>query len=136
MPNPDQPESNWQFLKKLWSALLRLIALGIFGGVHWLLEKGLVAIIPLPWTPAKQWIEAVSFVVFVAIYVYLLFDALKVFIPALHSLPYPGQEQERVRAQEKALEAEREKVRQANREKQLLAEQARLKKKKYGTGAK
>ena len=83
-------ESPWAFLFRVWNALLRIFALATIGAAHWGIEQGLSRILPDNFKPAKLLIEDVSFLFFLAIYLYLLWDMLKVFIPWLQAKPYPG----------------------------------------------
>jgi hypothetical protein len=93
MARPGREDSPKEFSVRVGNGLLRVAALLIMGGAHYLLEKSLIYIIPenMPW--AKAWLQDISFVFFALIYVYLLWDMLKVFIPQLQPKPYPGTEE-------------------------------------------
>jgi hypothetical protein len=85
-------DSPKDFLLRFWDAMLRIIGLFILILAHKYLTKSITANLPenMPW--AKPWLEDISFVGFVLIYVYLLWDMLKIFIPWLQSDIYPGLE--------------------------------------------
>ena len=87
-PAEDSPKA---FLVKAGNAALRVIVLIAMGAIHILLEKGMMYLIPdnMPW--ARLWLQDIAFAFFVLIYVYLLWDVLKVFVPLLQAKgPYPG----------------------------------------------
>lgn len=92
MLNPQHEDTPKEFLARIGSALLRVGALVVMGVIHYFLEKAMIYIIPenMPW--AKHWLEDISFVIFLLIYVYLLWDMLKIFVPMLQSKVYPGLE--------------------------------------------
>jgi hypothetical protein len=90
MPGTENDESPRAFLSRVGNALLRIIALAVVGAAHWALEKGLTYVIPENFKSEATLIEDVSFLFFLLIYLYLLWDMLKVFIPWLQSKPYPG----------------------------------------------
>ncbi len=81
MSDSPYDESPRAFVSRVGDALLRTLALVIFGVVHWLLEKGIRFVVPSNLDRASILLEDVSFVFFALIYVYLLWDMLKVFIP-------------------------------------------------------
>jgi hypothetical protein len=89
--NPERvslEEFGWKFL----NAMARIGALAVVGTVHYFLEKSLDYVVPDVLLPAgKTWLQIVSYVVFSLIYVYLLWETLKVFVPALQAKKYPGQ---------------------------------------------
>ena len=60
------------------------------GIAHWGLEKAILFIVPANIPAAGRWLEDISFGAFCLIYVYLLWDMIKVFIPRLQSGIYPG----------------------------------------------
>jgi hypothetical protein len=76
-----------EFALRCWDAILRIIAIAIFGSLHWLLDKGLTYLLPENFRPAKVWIEDLAFVVFSLVDVYLLWEILKLFIPWLNPRP-------------------------------------------------
>jgi hypothetical protein len=85
-------ESPRRFIERVGDALLRSVALFVMGAVHWALEWCLRFIIPENMPPAKLWLEDISLVFFAAIYVYLLWDMFKVFVPWFQPKIYPGLE--------------------------------------------
>ena len=90
---PPSDESPRAFLSRVLDALLRIGALLVVGFAHWVLEQGLKLIIPVNLGHAALMLmEDISFGFFALIYVYLLWDMLKIFIPWLQPKRYPGTE--------------------------------------------
>lgn len=85
-------DSPQEFLRKFGNALLRLAVLAVMGLVHFSLGKGLTYLAPENVPSARLWLQDIAFVFFALIYVYLLWDMVKVFIPYLQSKKYPGLE--------------------------------------------
>jgi len=81
MENVVADESNGAFVRRGLSALLRLVFLALFGAAHWALTRGVRFVVPSNITPAYLWLEDISFAFFALIYVYLMWDFAKVFIP-------------------------------------------------------
>lgn len=69
------------FLAKVGNGLLRIVALGVFLLAHLGLWKLVGYVFPGPMSAARLWIEALSFCVFAFVYVYLLWDLVKIFVP-------------------------------------------------------
>jgi hypothetical protein len=86
-------DSPYEFLVKCGAALLRIGALFVFGTAHFYILKAMRHLIPanMPW--ARLWMEDISYPFFAVIYVYLLFDMVKAFIPILQAREYPGTEE-------------------------------------------
>jgi hypothetical protein len=89
MSDWDSPRA---FLLRAGNALLRLVVVAILGIAHWLLEEGILYVLPGNLNPCRLWVQDVFFCVFMLVYVYLLWDMVKVFIPRLQAEIYPGQE--------------------------------------------
>lgn len=80
------------FLRRVRSALLRLAALGVFLGTHYVINMALARVAPRSLTGTLQLAEAVIFVVFLLIYAFLAWDVLAVFIPQLRLAKYATEE--------------------------------------------
>jgi formate hydrogenlyase subunit 4 len=85
-------ESPLPFILKVGNALLRIAALIVLFVAHWLLEKVMTFLFPAPYPPARILLEAISYIVFAFLYVYLLWDMVVVFVPRLRPKLYPGLE--------------------------------------------
>jgi hypothetical protein len=80
----DESGSPRAFLHRVGAAFLRLIALGMLGGAHWLLERLTAILVRWSREPfAGVLLNDISFVIFLLIYLYLLWDIVRIFIPAL-----------------------------------------------------
>ena len=86
--SPD--ESPQAFALRVRDALLRVAALFVMGAAHRALMWGLDYVVPANFDGAKVLLEDVSFVTFSMIFLYLLWDMLKVFVPWLQAKPYPA----------------------------------------------
>lgn len=71
------------FWIKALDALSRLVALGIFGTAHYLLDKGLQKVFDPSMTKMLTFARDVVSVLFLLIYIYLCWDMVIVFIPFL-----------------------------------------------------
>ena len=80
-------ESPKAFIQRCWDAMLRIVAIAIFGFLHWLMEMGIPYLLPENVKPMRLWLEDISFAVFSLVYVYLLWEILKLFIPWLNPRP-------------------------------------------------
>ena len=87
-------ESPRAFFRRVWDALLRVGALVLFGFIHYWMEKAIPLLVPRAWNGVSEYVEEISFLFFLAIYLYLLWDMLKVFVPWLQAKPYPESKSE------------------------------------------
>lgn len=86
MMTPAQIQELRHFVGKCLLALARVVALAIFGGVHWLSSQVMHRVIPGDWTRILIGAEAVFAIAFLAIYLDQLWDMVAVFIPRLRGL--------------------------------------------------
>ena len=77
------------FVRRVGNALLRPLALGVFGLVHLLLKKGEIYLTPSNLAPEAVFVDDIVYVFFVLVDLYLLWDMLLVFIPGLRPRAYP-----------------------------------------------
>jgi hypothetical protein len=83
------------FARRVLSALLRLVALGVFVGAHYLINLALGKIVPPRLTGALAAAQTLFFIGFLLIYGFLAWDMLAVFVPRWRITPYlaePGDE--------------------------------------------
>jgi len=85
-------ESPKAFLARLGNAALRVAAMVLFICLHALIARALPLIVPENFKPALIWMQDVAFPFFALVYVYLLWDMVKVFVPKLNPKKYPGTE--------------------------------------------
>lgn len=71
------------FWRRVLSAMYRLIALALFRALHYLVERALAFDVPPNMTSALAFAQAVIYVLFLLVYVYLAWDMLAVFVPRL-----------------------------------------------------
>jgi hypothetical protein len=79
------------FLRRCLSALLRVMALGLFMGTHYLLNRALQYVVPKNLPGSTVWVEDCMYLVFLLIYLFLGWELLVVFKPSLKRFEYPGQ---------------------------------------------
>jgi hypothetical protein len=72
-----------QFWWKVFAALSRLVALGLFLGAHFLINKALERVFPSKMAGMVTFAECVISVLFLLVYGYLAWDMVLVFIPWL-----------------------------------------------------
>jgi hypothetical protein len=87
------------FWGKVWAALCRLIALGIFLTVHFILNRAFAFVIPPNLISSLVFAEDVIFVIFILIYTYLAWDMLTIFLPRLRGVPLHQKETSTVEVQ-------------------------------------
>jgi len=80
------------FWQRVWAALSRLLALLIFIGAHWVLNRALAYVVPPNLSGTLVFAQDVIYVFFLMVYAYLAWDMLTVFVPRLKRPFYPGQE--------------------------------------------
>jgi hypothetical protein len=73
------------FWSRVWGALQRAIAFGIFMAVHVAINRGLEYAVPKRLGQALELAEAITFVFFLLSYVYLAWDMVAIFIPSLRT---------------------------------------------------
>jgi hypothetical protein len=85
--------------KGFWSRTLEagshILALALFGAVHFLLNIGVRYLVPSNMRGAAVWLEDMFFVAFSLVYLYVVIDMVLVFMPLLRAKPYPGVRQEK-----------------------------------------
>jgi hypothetical protein len=74
------------FWGRVLAAVSRLVALGLFIGIHYLLNTALFYAVPSNMTGALSFAQDVIYVIFLLLYLYLAIDMFRVFIPALKRL--------------------------------------------------
>jgi len=79
------------FWEKVWHALHRLVALGIFLGVHYLLNLLLGVAFPPELGRLVTLVKYVIGVFFLLVYIYLGWDMVTVFVPFLKRKPIMAQ---------------------------------------------
>jgi hypothetical protein len=72
-----------QFWMRVFGALQRFLAFVIFSGIHYISRKLLFWSTPEGWARPYQLAEGVTWCIFVALYAYLGWDMLTVFMPRL-----------------------------------------------------
>jgi hypothetical protein len=83
-------ESPIAFLAKVRDAALRAGALIVLDFCHWCIGKSFAFFNHFNYKPASVLLEAISYIVFAFLYVYLLWDMVKIFVPWLRPKTYPG----------------------------------------------
>lgn len=83
------------FWRHVWSAVQRIVAFLILAGLHKLIDYVLRWVTPANFAGAVVYLEDVVFVAFGMVYIYLIWDVVTVFIPALRRKSYPFQEEAR-----------------------------------------
>jgi hypothetical protein len=81
----DTMETDREFWARFWSALQRLVALGVVMVAHKALNWGLAFIIPASMIGVLPYLEALSVVAFGIIYVYLLWETVGAFVPSFRT---------------------------------------------------
>jgi hypothetical protein len=94
MPEEYAEEKPSVFLAKVRDALLRAGALIVLDAAHWCIEKSLDYFNHFSYRPARTLLDAAGYGAFALVYVYLLWDMLKIFVPWLRPKPYPGTERQ------------------------------------------
>jgi hypothetical protein len=74
------------FWLKVLEALSRLVALGIFGSAHYLLDQGLRMVFDPRMTKMVVFARDVVSVLFLLVYIYLCWDMVTVFMPFLERI--------------------------------------------------
>jgi hypothetical protein len=70
-----------EFLEAVGNALLRIIALALFGAIHWMLDKGSEFLVPENFKGAKPWLQDIAFAGFALVYGFILYDMVCIFAP-------------------------------------------------------
>ena len=83
-------ESPVAFLTKVRDAAIRAAALIVLDFCHWCIERSFAFFNHFSYKPASVVLEGISYIVFAFLYVYLLWDMVKVFVPWLRPKTYPG----------------------------------------------
>jgi len=81
MPRRHDDVSPLAFLRRVRDALLRIAALMALVASHWALDKLMEWASPTQYGPGKFLLGMISQAVFYLVYVYLMYDVLKIFIP-------------------------------------------------------
>jgi hypothetical protein len=77
------PSGDLGFWGRVFSAVQRAIALGIFILVHYGLNRALAFVVPPNMVGALLFAQDVIFVIFILVYVYLAWEILTAFLPRL-----------------------------------------------------
>jgi hypothetical protein len=86
-----QASRDAEFLRRVGSGLLRLLALLLFIGAHWVVSRALVWSVPSNLGGGMVFVSDIVFGFFVLIYAYLGWEMLAVFVPWLRRSEYRGQ---------------------------------------------
>jgi hypothetical protein len=69
------------FLGMVGNALLRILALAVFGVAHWLLDLGSVYLVPENLKEGRLWLQDIAFSGFALVYAFMLWEMICIFAP-------------------------------------------------------
>jgi hypothetical protein len=69
------------FWFRLWAALQRVFALWILIAVHYLLNRALTWLLPASMKAALTLLQSFTYVLFMVVYAYLMWDMVIIFVP-------------------------------------------------------